>query len=444
MKIFLVLSNFPYAKGEAIEVVSYEVIQLMAKAGHQLDVQVIIREGRTPLNEERQRRAFSSLSELDVNFLSTIFLGDSLEKKSMVSRKFLAVWNLIRSLPLLRRKIDPYLFPATRLLPQVKLLVNKCQSDIILSIWSWEALAATYNISDVPKFVYYGNPDHKPTEARLNHPDLFDIQTVGVRNRVKYQISRLRNRAREVQHLKMMKRCETTANNSLFDTEYYKNCGHPQSIYLQNMWPKAKKTPFFGGACSNSAPFKIIGSVGNLGATGNTFGLYFIGNDLAPKLEEKFGMGGIVIDVFGGGIPTKKVSSVLNRPSIRLRGWVNDIEQEIQNSCAFLVLTNVNGFIVGNTRVLLAWSLGACLIAHTNSLLSMPEIAHMENALIGETADEIADLIYMVTQDSEFRTRIGRGGYETYLQYYSSDIVVPKMLNEMGFLVSSRREKHFN
>ncbi len=435
MRIFLVLSNFPFAEGEAIEVVGHEIVRLMAGAGHKIDIQVIIRESKSLDYRKRWQQAVFNFKDLDVNFCEPIFLTDVLNKRNQLVRKLSELAGILFTLPLLRRIINSYLFPAICLKGRVKTLVKECKADIILSIWSWEALAATYSISNTPKFVYYGNPDHKPREARLNFPDLFDISKKGLVNKVKYQIQRLVKEAVKIQHIKMMRCCEVTANNSLTDVEYYRDSGHPHSIYLQNMWPQAKEEPVFGGKYLGLKPFRVVGSVGNLGATGNTFGLYFIGNELAPKLEDKFGKENIIINIFGGGISKKKIAGVLDKSSICLRGWVDDINKEIINSGAFLVLTNVNGFVVGNTRILLAWSLGSPLIAHRDSALSMPEIVHGKNALLGSSADEIADLIYSVSKDSGLRERIGRGGYETYKKYYSSSIVVPKMLEEMETLV---------
>lgn len=438
MKIFLVLSNFPNINGEAIDVVGYEVIKLMVKAGHHIDAQVIIRGKRTSSDEENFKETVSVFNHSNINFLNPIFLAEQRRIK-ILSKKLRGFLSLVWCLPLLRERINPYLFPAVCLLPRMRDLVNQYNSDIILSIWSWEALAATYNISGVPKFVYYGNPDHKPTQARLNWPDLFDIPTKRIHHRFQYRMMSSLNKVREEQHLRMMRQCEVTANNSPFDAKYYSEKGHARSIYLQNMWPNTKDVPGFGGIRAQSSPVKIVGSVGNLGATGNTFGLYFIGEELVPQLERKFGKEGFVIDIFGGGSPTKKVKNILNKPSIRLRGWVEDINTEIRNACVFLVLTNVYNFIVGNTRILLAWSLGACLVAHKNSTLSMPEIVHMKNALLGDSADEIADLIYRSAADLTLRQKIGQGGYETYKEYYTSDIVVPKMLSEMASLISTKK-----
>ena len=66
----------------------------------------------------------------------------------------------------------------------------------------------------------------------------------------------------------------------------------------------------------------------------------------------------------------------------------------------------------------------------------MPEINHMENALLGESAEELADLIYQSVKNPDLREKIGRGGYETYQKYYRSNIVVPLMLKEMESCVS--------
>jgi len=102
-------------------------------------------------------------------------------------------------------------------------------------------------------------------------------------------------------------------------------------------------------------------------------------------------------------------------------------------------LTNVDGFIVGNTRILLAWALGACVVAHANSALSMPEIKHMENALLGETPEQLAELIIKAAEDDQLRERIGRGGFETFQRDYRSDKVVPRMLEAMEQCVDDYR-----
>lgn len=429
MRILLVLSNYPYRHGEAIEVVTHEILRLMNKEGHDLDVQVIIRERRDDVNFGRERSARETWRESSsVNFLPTIYLGDRLLRKGWFRRKLGFIWAVIWSMPILRRRISRFLFPASQLLPDMRRVVGKIRPDIVVGIWSWEALAATYAIKDVPKFMYYGNPDHKPEAARLQSPDLFGIPTSTLEDRLRYWTSVRLNKAREVQHVRMMRHCEMTVNNSLIDAKYYQQMGHPHSVYLQNLWPRTNEAPLFEERHSVRNPVRVVASVGNLGATGNTFGLYFLGEHIAPRLSERFREGEITLDVYGGGVPSSKVASVLDHPRLRLRGWVEDLDAEMRSACAFLVLTNVSGFVVGNTRILLAWSLGCSLVAHSVSALSMPEIVDGENALLGDSPDAIADAICRLVREPDLRAKIGRGGYETYREYYDSETVVPKML----------------
>lgn len=77
--------------------------------------------------------------------------------------------------------------------------------------------------------------------------------------------------------------------NSVLDAEFYRAHGHPHSIYLQNMWPVVEPAPRpVSLSVSQTCPIKIIGSVGNLGATGNTFALTYLGRELLPRLAARF------------------------------------------------------------------------------------------------------------------------------------------------------------
>lgn len=432
MKIFLVLSSVPNEQGEAIEVVSYEVVRLMSEAGHKLVVQVLIREEFSDLMAARGDCARLHFSHLpNVTLLPIIYLGDIHGPLSKLRRLVAFAGAIVRSIPPINRIINPYFFPALVAQDLVAKRVAESSPDILLSIWSWEALAATYAIPNVPKFVYYGNPNHKPPEAQLRFPELFEIPTKGFVNLIKITLFKLFNRARELQHLKMMAACEVTANNSLVDAQYYRDMGHHKSIYLQNMWPEDPRGPVFGGCPDPKGPISIVGSVGNLGATGNTFGLNYLGRKLAPVLEQRLGDKLLEINIYGGGQARRPVCEAINRESIHLQGWVDDLVDELHRSHVFLVLTNVDGFIVGNTRILLAWSLGSCVVAHRNSALSMPEIEHMKNALLGDTPEELAELIIQASEDDDLRERIGRGGYETFRQDYLSENVIPRMLTAM-------------
>jgi glycosyltransferase involved in cell wall biosynthesis len=433
MKIFILLSNAPHSGGEAIEVVGHEVVEKAQQLGHSICLQVIFRD---PRGSKAAQQAEQTLREVRIPgvvvcpMLYVEDVADVFSKRGLVSR----LGRLFTSLTLRR------LFPASGLGSMVERRVRESGADAILSIWSWEALAATYHISGVPKFVYYGNPDHLPMQARLRHPDLFSLPTASVKDRLWLWFERVRNERRKQLNIRMMNACEVTANNSRLDAEFYRNHGHPHSIYLQNMWPAVDRTPRPVSPDAQPRPIKIIGSVGNLGATGNTFALTYLGRELLPRLAARFKDRPFEIHLLGKGTPSAASAAALNDPRVKIRGWVKDINEEFRSSSAFLVLTNVNAdFLVGNTRILLAWALGTCVIMHENSGLAMPEIEHGVNALLGKTPDELTELIVSAVDDEALRRRIGQGGQRTFETYYRSDVVVPKMFDLVQDMVDRCR-----
>lgn len=425
MKIFLALSSIPNPNGEAIDIVSNEVVNWLSTTSDEVFIQVIIREKKnhTYQSIEHSFNTYTNTKK-NLHFKEVIYMGDMQSPRHFLYKVYIFAKDLFMSLPLIRNCVNKSFFPALIVKKKFDKAINSVNPDIIVSIWSWESLSLIYDIKNIPKYIYYGNPDHKPLEAQLESPKLFDMHKKSFFNKMKLYITKLKNKAREIQHLKMMNSCEMVSNNSLVDANYYSQNGHKESLYLQNMWP-SKETPSFHEFI-NSNEIKTVGSVGNLGATGNTFGLYYLGKYLIPELRKNSNKN-INIDIYGGGKPRKFIQKHLNHKEINIKGWVEDIESELTKSHSFLVLTNSTGFIVGNTRILLAWSLGLCVIAHSNSCKSMPEIKHNENALIGSSPKELAELVIKCSIDSDYRNKIGMGGYNTYSKYYKSDVVMPKM-----------------
>jgi glycosyltransferase involved in cell wall biosynthesis len=422
MKIFVLLSNAPDPAGEAIEVVGHEVVEKAQRLGHSVFLQVIFRDPRGSRAAGQAEAALRRMALPDVVVHPMLYVEDVTDPSP--KRGGAARFGRLLTTFTLRR-----MFPATGLGAVVERRVHEAAADAIVSIWSWESLAASYHIRGIPKFVYYGNPDHLPLQARLRHPDLFGIPTATPADYLCLWFEKLRNERRKRLNIRMMNACEVTANNSALDAEFYRAHGHPHSIYLQNMWPPVKSaSQSISTDESQARPIKIIGSVGNLGATGNTFALAYLGREILPRLAARFKDRPFEIHLLGKGTPAASVAASLKDARIKIRGWVDDIHEEFRSATAFLVLTNVDAdFLVGNTRILLAWALGTCVIMHENSRLAMPEIEQGLNALLGRTPEELVEKIVAATDDEALRRRIGQGGERTFDRYYRSDVVVPRM-----------------
>jgi hypothetical protein len=223
--------------------------------------------------------------------------------------------------------------------------------------------------------------------------------------------------------------CVSAAN-----ARYYACKGHPNAFYVQNMWP--------GGTGTYSPPSPtantIVGNMGGQYATGNTFGLWFLGREILPELDRLLGEG-YKVRLFGAGSLSPPVAKAVDHPRVVNDGFVDDIDAALRSAKVFLLANNNNPhFVVGHTRILHAWSLGSCLVAHRNMGLAMPEVVHDENALLGETGAELAGHVAAVLEDDALRRRIGEGGRRTYEREFQPDVVIGRVVERIEGGVSGR------
>jgi Glycosyl transferases group 1 len=139
---------------------------------------------------------------------------------------------------------------------------------------------------------------------------------------------------------------------------------------------------------------RIIANIGKLGGTANTYGLEYPAEEVLPHLPNAMNGRRYEIHILGAGELHADISrNLLSKPYVKMRGFVDDIDEEMAQSGIFVCVNNATAYNVGHTRYLHAWSLGCCVISHTAFGEAMPEIQHEVNALLGRDGEEIAKLI---------------------------------------------------
>ena len=250
--------------------------------------------------------------------------------------------------------------------------------------------------------------------------------------------------------MSMGKQCQRVRVICEYNAHAYAHNGIAQAGYMQNIWPNGAARASGLEPETGTKKFKILGSLGNLGGTGNSFGLYYLAAYLMPELERALGAREYEIHIYGKGALSQFLQNKLRHKNIIMRGWVDDIDKEIRESDVFLILNNAlisdEVLRVGShrwplggahTRFLHAWAHGACVVAHAQNKKAIPELAHMHNSLLGDSPREIAELILRACTDSGFREAIGRSGKETLQKYFSPEVVGKKIVDELRLLVSS-------
>ncbi|BBO04188.1 MULTISPECIES: glycosyltransferase family 4 protein [Bradyrhizobium] len=299
-------------------------------------------------------------------------------------------------------------------------------ADALMVPWS-EWLTAACSTVPVLKFAYYGNPDHKTGYMRAMHDRKLNGWNPGYL-RLRLGLSRL-----EQVHNQIMLRYEILGDVAANDAAYYAQRGHPNAFYIQNVWIDR-----FGEgwrerrrALEQPSPLVIIGNVGKLGGTANRYGLDYLGREVLPELRKRMAPGTFRIEILGSGELEPGIRAPLEGPDVVFRGFVPDIDEAMLAAHVFLCTNNATPFKVGHTRYLHAWTLGSCVIAHRDVSLSMPEIRHGENALLGCDASDIADLIARAGQDHALRNQIGSAGWETYLTKFRAETVAARIAEQL-------------
>ena len=421
-KNLLVLSSvYPYVQKntEAANVVAHEIVRWLANSGHfEVAYSCVAFEKRVP--PPQARKDLDALIGMGVSFLDPIVL-----EQPVGSSWFTKLMQIIQG-------NSGSLIRGAGQHKAVLRMLGDYKPDAILTIWSEVATAATAQMP-VPKIAYYGNPDHKVLDARLRFEwearkysrsvSLFCFPMVRP-----VVVSAVRRA-----HLNVMATQAAIGDVAKNDADYYQSCGLLQAFYIRNIWPTSIPEDYdaLRSQPEQTSPFKIIGSVGNLGATGNIHGIRTIAVEILPRLRKMLGEGAFEIHIFGGGAPHPSLNDLLTDQHIRLRGFVNDLDAEMRDAPVFLVANNSSRFVVGHTRFLHAWSMGCCVVGFAASAEAMPELRHRKNALLGKTPDEVTAHIVECYKDSGLRREIGIGGLKTLASDFNPEAVTKQLIDRI-------------
>jgi glycosyltransferase involved in cell wall biosynthesis len=310
--------------------------------------------------------------------------------------------------------------------PAIANALEKWRPDALLVALS-EWLTAACSTVPVTRFAYYGNPDPKSARFRADH-DLALGGSPLAYARLRVALSRM-----EKAHLEVMRRYHLLGDVAKNDAAYYTSSGHPNAFYIRHVWIDRVGEDWRRrrDATECHDPVIIVGSVGPLGATGNRLGIEYLGRELLPALRRRMRPGSFRVEIFGAAKLHPRIARHLTGSDIVVRGFVPDIDAAILSAPIFLCTNNATPFKVGHTRYLLAWSLGACVVAHRDVTLSMPEIVDGKNALLGDDAEGLADAIARAAADRALCRKIGEGGWKTYRTLFRAESVAPEIVERL-------------
>lgn len=424
MRIFLITGNVPFPRDDkqgvtAVHIVTYELLRNLRNLGHDITLQVLFNPYRKASQLSHDEHAeLQQLRNDGVSILPVLFQSDYLSSRRNLPHRLLAGARRLTFGP----RISDF-YPSICMSQLMRKRLEESRPEAILTMWSPEGLAATHFETKIPRVAYHGDVDFLPAEARARDTWLFSADS---RDRI--VLSKVRDRFDLAQfkaaHMRLMKGVDVIANVTASNADFYSEQGHPCSIYVRNTWLD-RRSPHLDPFKRKQAggPIKIIGHTGYLNRTGSTYGLKFLLADLLPELAREMSDLDYEIHIIGGGDISAALRPYLQNKHVVVRGFVPDLQKEMDNSDMILLLNNAGPYQAAYTRHLVAWASGLCLIVHEQSTKAIPEIVHMQNALVGRTPSEIARLVRLAATDLDLNQRLRNAGRATYERYFTPAIV---------------------
>jgi glycosyltransferase involved in cell wall biosynthesis len=282
--------------------------------------------------------------------------------------------------------------------------------------------------------IYHGDIDFVPSQVRVEDAEFFSGQPLSPDQHAK-SLERLERF--KAAHIRLMNDMEVIGNVTASNIPFYLQHGHPCAMYVPNTWIDPGKEhaqeiidAAYQRLAKRNLPVKIVGHVGYLNRTGSNYGLRFLA-DLLPELDRVMANENIDfrVHIIGSGDLLPSLKPRLTHPKVILSGYAEDLDRELEDSDIFLFLNNSGPLIAAYTRHVVAWASGLCLIAHKASTLAIPEITHMENAIVGEAPSQLAESIRQVVVDPDLNRRIRSAGRATYEQHFTPRLVATQVID---------------
>jgi glycosyltransferase involved in cell wall biosynthesis len=167
--------------------------------------------------------------------------------------------------------------------------------------------------------------------------------------------------------------------------------------------------------------------IGSLKGVSSQLGFYFFVNDLYPQIIERIAEFKYDFEfrIIGyGKLPSDLDHKLKNLKYVNFLGFVEDVELQYHEADIILVTIPVShGF---RTRIAEAFSYRKCVIAHSANAEGMPEVEHGVNALISNSARDLALMIVQTVNSSQLRDEISSAAINTFNSKISVDVALHK------------------
>jgi glycosyltransferase involved in cell wall biosynthesis len=177
--------------------------------------------------------------------------------------------------------------------------------------------------------------------------------------------------------------------------------------------------------------------IGHLRGIGTISGLHLLVPEILPRLADALGDDGFEVHLVGGNNPPDTFRDGLRHPAVRLRGRLLDPEEEFFRAD---VLLAPNPTVTGaSARILSGLSFGCCIVAHTDSVVGIPELSHGDNCLLAPDGVATATEVLRALRNDALRERLGDAARALYAGCFAPSVSACRITAEVERVAQTRR-----
>ncbi len=427
MHVALVFPCMPHPSSNGWGMISWSITKSLLEVGHNITIYSLL----SPDEQIEASKRQAAIQELGLIPIVVPVNGYGLPRLFRDSRSFINKFDQF---------VHPSMssfFPNTVLASHMNQLLEKTAPDAILA-FHYDALAATFGLRIAPRLALTADIWHWPSfygwrgQRPRPTPNYLLSTLETIRNLI--WVPRFM--------VKLANDCEACMCFGAFDAEWLRKHGARRARLVRPPIENAINTGWEvrGGLDQPRRKPKILIGLSNLEALATREAVRFFAKEILPRLERELGSEGFEVHVLGEGKPPSELTKMLPRVSVLIRGRIEPVDSELLSSDIVLIPTPII-FALRN-RIIYAFSLGCCVVAHTNEAKNIPEMVNEDNALLASEGRSLTDAIIRAIRDPELRKRLGFNARRTYERYFAPGIATAPIVSTLGQIVEEWKESH--
>ena len=201
------------------------------------------------------------------------------------------------------------------------------------------------------------------------------------------------------------------------------------SFFVGTLWPNNERFQIKRG---KKKKVKVILHIGNFNNTAGGNALRYIYEKLSNLIYQKVNREKVDFFIIGAGKLEKNMEKKFLNLGFIIKSWVKDLDQEMINCDIFVFLNNAGPLKAIFSRQIYAWSLGLCVLAHSDSLNTVKQMKNNFNIIVGSNEFEIIEKLNYLIESKNERKRIGRNALSTFTKNFSPQMHTKKILSYLN------------